>query len=295
MKKALSLILLLAVGITAFAQDLVSYHGDRNYPNRQYDALQNQVTIVEVGGTAELYLPSRIRELRPTSVTFRSNDYVDVSRQTREYCTIRGRKSVRATQVICRYRWEEVSAGKKIPHEDFYTFNIAVLRVEPEAVNIDQELVVGWDCETVLRPVLYPENAECGFTYRSSDTKVATVSTRGVVRGVSLGEADITITTTTGLTTETHIRVAIPECESISFDTPSKHFEEIGDEMDLSVTIKPLHAEPQLRWESSDPDIISVDDQGHIRALAPGKAAIWLRTDNGKQHYKNFKIKEPKK
>ena len=62
--------------------------------------------------------------------------------------------------------------------------------------------------------------------------------------------------------------------ESITFD-PSDYMLDIGTEYDLSPVIKPeIYASVQLVWSSSDREIVSVDETGHIIAKAPGEAII---------------------
>ncbi len=267
------------------------YYGN----NAAQEIYKQQIVILEVGGKAEVYLPSFIRELRPSSVNFRSNDYIDVVTQNRDYCTIRGRKSTRATQLICHFRWDEIVSGKKINHEDHYSFNVQVLRVEPEGVSLPQITTVGWDCSKSVSPVLYPKSAECGFTYRIADMSIATVSTGGVIVGRQLGETELTVTTSNGFSATGTVRVVIPQCEDVKFEASTKDFDYVGDEMDLTPEISPSRAKPQLTWESSDPNILTVDQNGHVKAISEGKAAIWLYTDNGKKYYKNYKVKVPKK
>lgn len=297
MKKILSIAAFALISVAGFAQVTPGRRDDsyQTSGGRDNRVQQQNLVMLETGATAELYLPYFIRELRLTSVNFRSNDYVEVTSSNREYCTIRGKRSTKATQVVCRYKWEEVRKDKKETHEDYYTFNVAVLRVEPEGVNLPQEILVGWGESVYLHPELYPKNAECGFTYRSKDMNVASVSTSGLIQGINLGETEVEVSTTSGHSAFTTIRVVIPACTKVEFSPSSKNFELIGDEMDLIPEIRPQHAAPQLSWESSDTSVLTIDQNGHVRAVGEGKAAIWLRTDNGKQYYKNFKIKKPKK
>lgn len=292
MKKIISLLLFFAVNICIFAQSYTT-HG-RAGNNNGVTVNQPQYTIVEVGGSAQLFLPSYINELSPTKVRFVSNDYVTVKSQYKTDCTIVGKKASSNVQVICRYSWETVDNGQKKSHDDVFVFYVRVIRVDPEGINLPQEMEVGWGKSFDLKPELYPEHAECGFSFKSDDTDIASISTKGRIEGLELGETVLTVTTTNGLTASTVLRVVIPQCEHIEFEQSVRTFDTVGDEMKLTPVIKPLHAEPNITWESSDPEVITVDQDGNCKAVAAGKAAIWIKTDNGKKYYKNYKIKEPK-
>ena len=75
--------------------------------------------------------------------------------------------------------------------------------VESVSLDGDDEVVINRDIK--LTTTFTPENAtNKNVTYTSSNTSVATVSNDGRVRGVSAGEATITITTEDGGKTSTH-------------------------------------------------------------------------------------------
>lgn len=270
-------------------------NGRRNNYNDPRNIIVPELTVVEVGGEARVFYPSFLRELRPTSLRVESNDYVFATTQTNEYFKIKGRKSGRNIQIICRYRWTSSNGGQTQSHDDVYVFYANVVRVDPEEVHIPKEINIGWGNGEYLKPKLYPENAETRLTFETSDPQVVTVGSSGYLTGVSLGEATVTVTTSNGISTSTDVTVVIPECEKVSFDATSHTLEYVGDKAQLVAKFKPEHADPIFSWESSDPDVIKIDDDGNAEAVGEGKCAIWLRSDNGKQYYKNFKIKAAKK
>lgn len=51
----------------------------------------------------------------------------------------------------------------------------------------------------------------------------------------------------------------------------------------LTCRLNPSNAETTLTWKSSKPSVISVDDEGYVTPLKPGKAKITVKTDNGKK------------
>lgn len=306
MKRLSSLISAILISVSAFSQNYDHYgnvirHTYDDYTRRtssyDYDRpYREDQTLVEMGGTAQLFLPSYINELQPKSVKFLSNDYITVTQQSRTDCTIKGIRPGAAVQVVCRYAWETTVNGQRRNHEDVYVFNVRVTRIDPENVLLPQLIEVGWGQTVMLRPELYPENASCGFSYRSGNTDIAQVQTNGLIKGLKLGETTITVTTTNGVSAETLLKVILPPCEKIEFraqDTGS--FSTVGDEMDFIPVIRPENAQPKYEWSSSDDSVIQIDSKGHAKIVGAGRAAIWIRTDNGKQYYKNFNVKAPKK
>lgn len=70
----------------------------------------------------------------------------------------------------------------------------------------------------------------------------------------------------------------------VSLDQEELYLTEGGETAELRATITPAYATNQsVKWSSSDPEVASVDDQGVVTPLAPGKATITVTTvDQGK-------------
>lgn len=57
---------------------------------------------------------------------------------------------------------------------------------------------------------------------------------------------------------------------------------ELGDKTKLLPTVTPKNATNQsIRWETSDPSVASVDEEGNVTAVAPGTAIITATTEDG--------------
>ena len=300
MKKTIVMLLAMLISVAGFAQGIPAYNRYGNYGDGyKYDEHTGrrgmEQTIVAVGGTAYLFLPSYIRELDIKSVKFVSNDYVSIVSQNSRECTIKGKRPTNNVQVICRYTWSSTENGTKRSHDDVFTFNVKVERVDPENIILPQSIEVGWGKTVRIPTQLYPEYSSCGLTFASGDLDIAKVSVEGMVEGLALGETEITVKTTNGLTATTMLKVIVPPCEKIDFETATYgSLSHIGDEMTFLPIITPKQSQPKYEWSSSDESIITIDQNGHAKVVGIGKAAIWIRTDNGKAHYKNFKIKEEK-
>ena len=160
-------------------------------------------------------------------------------------------------------------------------------RIYPvESVSLDKtslELTEG-DKATLTATVL-PENASNkNVSWTSSNEKVATVTAAGEVTAVALGKAAITVTTEDGAKTakcEVTVNKRIYPVESVSLDKTSLELTE-GDKATLTATVLPENASNKnVAWSSSDEKVATVSASGEVTAVAPGKAAITVTTEDG--------------
>lgn len=129
-----------------------------------------------------------------------------------------------------------------------------------------------------LATVVEPSDATVKkVTWSSSDSKIAWVTTKGLVTGIRPGSATITASVEGFLATceLTVNRKSIPATD-ITIDRPS--MEMYKDEIDwLAATITPEDSTDEIVWSSSNPQIVEVSDQGKLVALGCGTATITAR------------------
>jgi uncharacterized protein YjdB len=135
-----------------------------------------------------------------------------------------------------------------------------------------------------LTATIFPENASIKtVTWESDDTTIATVDDNGTVTGVKVGTATITVTTDDGeltATCEVEVVAAFVTPTGIAV-TPTTLTIDKGTKEQLTVTLTPTGANPEVTWTSSAPAIVEVDETGEITAKAAGKATITAKTING--------------
>ena len=146
-------------------------------------------------------------------------------------------------------------------------------------------LIVG-GTETLATTVLPSNASNKAVKWTSGNSQVATVSSSGVVNGVSLGSATITATTLDGGKTAT-CAVSVIEGgatpTSVSIFPPSLTLG-VGDTDTLIVTVEPGNADKTVNWKSSNPAVAVVDPNGKITAKGAGAAFIYaLTVVGGKQ------------
>jgi uncharacterized protein (TIGR02145 family) len=147
-------------------------------------------------------------------------------------------------------------------------------------------LVVG--DEATLIATVKPDNAtNRNVTWSSAPESVATVDDNGLVKAIAPGEATVTVTTEDGQKTArcvVMVSAAPVPVTGVTLNKPSLDLTEGEDEI-LIATVNPAGAtNKNVTWSSSAPAIATVDDNGLVRAVAPGDAVITVTSaaDNTK-------------
>ncbi len=134
---------------------------------------------------------------------------------------------------------------------------------------------------TTPSEVLYPT-----VTWASSDESVATVSSSGVVTGVSEGTATITATTKNSKTATCTVTVNsnTTAVTSISLSSSSRTGYVGYTTLAPTVTVTPSDATDQtITWSSSDTSIATVDSStGKVKGVSNGTCTITATSSNGK-------------
>ena len=145
-----------------------------------------------------------------------------------------------------------------------------------------QNIYLAPGMEQQLNAKLFPEDTGHKRTWTSSGDAVATVSQTGVVRGVSTGDAEITLTIgeCSGSCT-VHVVDDLISVNGMSLDRSSLALDK-GGEYTLTAALDPANATDKgVSWSSSDPAVASVDAEGKVTAVADGTAVITAVTNDG--------------
>ena len=124
-----------------------------------------------------------------------------------------------------------------------------------------------------------PDDFTDAVTWKSTDTDVVTVTETGVIKAVGTGTATVKLTVG-NVSTSCRITVLQP-VTSISLDRSSISLDS-ADNYQLSAYIYPSTASNKnVVWESSDPSVATVDDNGMVTALKKGTAKITVKAMDG--------------
>ena len=140
-----------------------------------------------------------------------------------------------------------------------------------------------------VKPIIVtpsPNTATEKVTWALSDEKIARVqfSKNGLVagvKGINLGDAILTAKNVDGNITKTVTISVIVKVESISLE---EVVSSNPSQTSYNVIFTPENATIKtVRWCSSDPRIISVDNNGNVTAVSPGSAVITAATVQGEK------------
>ncbi len=117
--------------------------------------------------------------------------------------------------------------------------------------------------------------------WKSSNTKIATVDSSGVVKGIKKGTVTITATTASAGKTATCKVTVIKSVTGITLNKTQLTIN-VGSKSVITPNIKPAAASIKtVKWTSSNYDVADVTKDGQVIAKAPGYATITAKTDDG--------------
>lgn len=129
-----------------------------------------------------------------------------------------------------------------------------------------------------LEAKLKPTDSTSTVTWKSSNTKVAKVSKKGVVTPLKEGEAVITAATDNGLSKKITIKVV--DARSVTLEEGEKAKLKVGEKLTLHAKVSPSKVVTDLKWKSSDTKVAKVSRKGVVTALKKGTAKITVTTAN---------------
>ncbi|MBQ3137067.1 MAG: Ig-like domain-containing protein [Clostridia bacterium] len=138
-----------------------------------------------------------------------------------------------------------------------------------------------------LKVTVSPANAtEKGYTFTSSNTAVATVSSAGVITAKTPGTATVTVRSKENNKTATCKVTVIQRVIGVELNTTAetlyvdKYF--VGETLQLKATVLPADAtDKTVIWTSSDSSVAKVSSSGTVTAVKSGVALITATTKDG--------------
>lgn len=136
--------------------------------------------------------------------------------------------------------------------------------------------------ETITATVFPEYAANRDIIWSSSNPVVATVDTDGKVTAVSLGDAVITASAAdgSGVTATSAVTVTNALATGISIDRSTVTLF-VDQSLKLTATVTPEGAVGSVNWSSDMPDVATVDKDGNVSAIIPGRAVITATTADG--------------
>lgn len=147
----------------------------------------------------------------------------------------------------------------------------------PNSVKVDDTFT--------LKTSITPSNAtNKGVTWKSSNTKVATVTSTGTVKCVGTGTVDITCSSNDGKCTAKATFTVNSKAINVSNITISSLGKSlvVGENAQLIATITPSNATNKaVKWSSSNTSVVTVGTTGYVTAKGKGTATIYCESADG--------------
>ena len=128
-----------------------------------------------------------------------------------------------------------------------------------------------------------PENAtNQNVTFHSSNEQVAEVDPdSGIIHAIAKGNCEITVTTEEGNKTATAKVVVLQSATGIKLSESKKEMK-VNESFQLEATVEPKATVDykDVKWESGDETIATVDNTGKVTAVGKGKTKITATTSN---------------
>ena len=122
---------------------------------------------------------------------------------------------------------------------------------------------------TTLKATVFPTNAtNKSLTWKSSNTKVATVDKNGKVKALKVGNAIITATSTDGSNVSAQCKIKVVQrVTKIKLNKSIINLSKKGKTAKLKATVLPNNAyNKSVTWKSNNTKVVTVDRNGKIKA-----------------------------
>ena len=144
-----------------------------------------------------------------------------------------------------------------------------------------------------IKATIMPKNASNKqLSWASSDEQVATVSNKGVVKAVGLGDCIITCNTEDGSSITEQCAISVVKTiKSIKFEKREMSIT-ISETIVLKPNILPEDASNKfLIWSSSKPEVASVSKLGRVHGVSSGETTISCTSQDGSKIKASIRIK----
>lgn len=227
---------------------------------------------IKIGETVKLSVTILPENAHDKSVTWKSSD---TSIVTVVNGTITGLKEGVAV----------ITATDAEGHSDSIEITVEVALVEKIELTPSNLILDEGQEQTIIATIIPALATEKKLAWSSLNPEIAKVDENGKVLAWAVGETEIQAHATdgSGIMASCHVKVhPRKEVESIRIDYKGNTVIYVGDKIQLKATVTPANAsDKSIKWSSSNPEILTIDQDGNATALAEGKAIITATSSNG--------------
>lgn len=119
-----------------------------------------------------------------------------------------------------------------------------------------------------------PKNASRSVTYKSSNTKIASVSSKGTVKGKKTGSVTITATSKVNKKVKASVKLKVKDLKPSKVSIPAALSLTNGKKAIVKATVSPSGVYAPVKFSSSNTKVATVSSTGTVTAKSAGKAVI---------------------
>lgn len=142
-----------------------------------------------------------------------------------------------------------------------------------------------------LKAKFYPQYSSAKVKWSSSNNKIATINSKGLIKAKKAGKVTITAKVNSKIKSSCKITV-LNQPKSIKLNKSTAIIRK-GDTLKLKYTVKPKNAYVNVKWTSSDTSVATVNAKGVVVGVSTGTAKITATTSNGKRAVCTVTVKLP--
>ena len=152
----------------------------------------------------------------------------------------------------------------------------------PKKIKIEGSKYVAKGKKIKLTVTVTPSNASKKMIWSSENSAIATVDSKGNVKGVKAGKTKITATSAVNkkIKKTFNIRVTEQAVKKVKIVGMPETME-VGQTASLKAGYEPIKAADSFTWKSSDPNVATVSAKGKVTAVGAGTAVITVTATDG--------------
>lgn len=152
---------------------------------------------------------------------------------------------------------------------------MAIKKITPNNPTVNLDKGKTYTCKVTISP----KGASKDIVYKSSDAKVATVSQKGVIKGITPGKAVITISSADNPKVKATVTVNVGYIiKSVSVSKKTLKLVP-GKNATLKAGVSPSNTKYGVTWSSSNTSVATVNQNGVVTAVSNGKAVITVTSN----------------
>lgn len=129
-------------------------------------------------------------------------------------------------------------------------------------------------------------------TYKTSNKKVATVSSKGYIKGVKAGKAKITVVSKKNKKKKAVVKVVVKKVAVKKVKLNTRNFNlAVGSKKSLKATITPKkNVSKKVVWKTSNKKVATVTSKGVVKGVGEGTATITCKATDGSGKKASVKV-----